>query len=311
MPALIVNPTRRRLVLGCLGAVLSLGGVAVADGLPAPGTPAASAAGAVTITALGDIASCSQTADDVTAAAVRKLSGDVLLLGDIVYEDGTASEFKNCFAPLYGSIKSRLRPTPGNHEYHDGKGSGYFGYFGSAAGSSGKGYYSFDVGAWHVVALNGNCEYAGGCSSSSPQVKWLKADLAARPAKCTLAFWHFPVFSSGEHGGSTRALPLYQVLYDAGADVVLAGHDHDYERFAPQTPAGVLDVKRGIRSFVVGTGGASLVGLSSKRAKNSEFADAATFGFLRLTLGSGTYSWEFVKTGGSGKNHDTGSGSCH
>ena len=179
----------------------------------------------------------------------------VLALGDIQYEDGAYSKFLASYDPSWGRVKSITKPAPGNHEYQSGNANGYYQYFGAAAGDPAKGYYSFDLAGWHIVALNSNCSFVGGCGVGSPQEQWLRADLAAHPASCTLAYWHHPRFSSGEHGSDSTYTPFFQALYDANADLVLVGHDHDYERFAPQTASGTLDLARGIRQFVVGSGG--------------------------------------------------------
>jgi hypothetical protein len=215
-------------------------------------------------------------------------------------------------------VKPITRPAPGNHEYRTNTGSGcdtsgnargYFGYFGAAAGDPGKGYYGYDVGAWHLVALNSNCSVVS-CSSSSTQVKWLRQDLAAHPARCTLGYWHHPRFTSGTNSpGSNSVTPLYQALYDHGADVVLVGHDHHYERFAPQDPNGGRNTARGIRQFLVGTGGRGFHPLNTPRP-NSEVRNNSTFGVLRLTLRPASFDWQFVPEAGK-SFRDSGSQACH
>jgi hypothetical protein len=232
----------------------------------------------------------------------------VLLLGDIQYEDGAYSKFLASYDPSWGRVKAITRPAPGNHEYQSGSAAGYYQYFGAAAGDPTKGYYSFDLGGWHVVALNSNCSFVGGCGAGSPQEQWLRADLAAHPAPCTLAYWHHPRFSSGEHGSSSTYTAFWQALYDANADVVLVGHDHDYERFAPQTPAGALDLARGIRQFVAGSGGKNVRTFPTVRP-NSEARDVSSLGVLELTLGASSYEWRFRPAVGSFA--DSGSASCH
>jgi Calcineurin-like phosphoesterase len=232
----------------------------------------------------------------------------VLALGDLQYGDGTYAKFLGSYDRTWGRAKAITAPTPGNHEYETEGAAGYFRYFGVAAGDPKKGYYSFDLGAWHLVALNSNCSAVGGCGERSSQVRWLQADLAGHPALCTLAYWHHPRFSSGKHGGDAAYMAFWQALYDADADVVLVGHDHDYERFAPQDPRGVLDLVGGIREFVVGTGGKSLRSFSST-APNSEVRDASSFGVLELTLGADAYAWRFRSTDGSVT--DSGSARCH
>ena len=263
----------------------------------------------VTILAAGDISSCGSPGDSLTATELDALQGTVLTLGDNAYESGTAAEFSACYDPTWGRAKSRTMPAPGNHEYLTAGASGYFGYFGAVAGDPLKGYYSYDVGTWHLIALNSNCTPAGGCSASSPQEQWLRADLAAHPTACTLAYWHHPRFSSGEHGSDTKYQALWQALYDAGADIVLNGHDHDYERFTSQTPAGDPDLLNGIREFVVGTGGASHYAIGTPISQ-SEVREGQTFGVLRLTLHATSYDWSFLPVAGA-SFADAGAGSCH
>jgi len=258
----------------------------------------------------GDIASCSSSGDEATAALLDAIPGTVFTAGDNAYSDGAADEFANCYDPSWGRHKARIRPSPGNHDYHTPGASGYFGYFGAAAGDPSTGYYSYDLGAWHIIAVNSNCSEIGGCGAGSPQEQWLRADLAAHPAACTLAYWHHPRFSSGQHGSSTTYRAFWQALYDYNADVVLNGHDHDYERFAPQDPNGAADPARGLREFVVGTGGHSLRSFQRKPAANSEVRNRDAFGVLKLTLHPTGYEWEFVPEAGKTFT-DTGSGICH
>ena len=257
----------------------------------------------------GDIATCSSTGDEATATLLDGISGTVFTAGDNAYNAGTAKEFKNCYDPTWGRHKARTKPSVGNHEYITSGASGYFGYFGAAAGNPKKGYYSYNRGGWHVVALNSMCENVGGCTATSPMVRWLKQDLAANPKACTIAYFHHPLFSSGEHGNETKMRPTRQALYAANADVVVSGHDHDYERFAPQTPRGTRDTARGIREFVVGTGGASHVAFGTIKA-NSQVRNADTFGVLKLTLLPDSYKWKFVPVAGQSFT-DSGTTSCH
>jgi acid phosphatase type 7 len=191
----------------------------------------------------GDIASCSSTGDEATAKLLDGISGTVFTTGDNVYDSGTATEFKNCYEPSWGRHKARTKPSVGNHEYLTAGASGYFGYFGAAAGDPNKGYYSYNLGEWHVISLNSMCENVGGCGATTPMVSWLKQDLAANPKACTLAYFHHPLFSSGEHG-TQKMRPTWDVLYAANADIIVSGHDHLYERFAPQSPSGVVDASR-------------------------------------------------------------------
>ena len=223
---------------------------------------------------------------------------------------GSPEEFARCYEPTWGRHKARTRPAVGNHEYGTPGAAGYFGYFGAAAGEAGKGWYSYDLGAWHVVALNTNCSQVGGCQAGSEQERWLRADLAANGARCTVAYMHHPRFSSGNvHGGSSAVDPLWRALEADGAELVLAGHDHHYERFAPQTASGALDVERGVRQFVVGTGGRPLYAFGPPEP-NSEVRDNTTWGVLHLRLRDDRYDWRFVGRPGS-SFADSGTSSCH
>lgn len=271
---------------------------------PAPTPPAA--AGAVLVGA-GDIASCGLTADSATAKVVAGISGTVFTAGDNAYERGTAAEFRDCYGPTWGAFRDRTYPAPGNHDYETSGAGGYFSYFGARAGPVGTGWYAYDLGGWRIYALNSNC-FVVGCDVGSEQEQWLRADLATNPRACVLAYWHHPRFSSGQHGNDAEVAPLWEALYAAGAELIINGHDHDYERFAPQAPGGTADPSTGIRQFVVGTGGASLRSFSTIRA-NSEVRNSATFGVLKLTLSSGSYTWQFVPAG-SGTFRDSGNGTC-
>jgi hypothetical protein len=204
----------------------------------------------------GDIAGCGQTGDTATANLLAGIAGTVFTAGDNVYNDGSATQFTNCYQPTWGQFKSRTLPTPGNHDYMTPNAAGYFGYFGAAAGPSGRGYYDTTVGAWHVISLNSNCSFVGGCGAGSPQEQWLRGVLQASSAPCTVAIMHHAWFNSGaNHGSDPEVQPLWQALYDNGADVVVNGHEHVYERFGPQTPSGQADAVFGLRQFTVGTGG--------------------------------------------------------
>ena len=242
----------------------------------------------------GDIAYCPNDGDEATASLLDNVPGTVFTTGDNVYRDGTTEEFTNCYDPSWGRHKDRTYPSPGNHDYHTADGAGYYKYFGSRAGEPGKGYYSYDLGAWHIIVLNSNISVETG----STQEQWLRADLAAHAVACTLAYWHHPRFSSGsEHGSDPDMQPLWQALYDHGADVVLAGHEHNYERFAPQDPGGIADPVRGIRQFVIGTGGRSFYEFGTPIA-NSEVRNNDSYGVLKLTLHSTSYTWEFIPEAG-------------
>ncbi len=280
------------------------------DATPARRTWTVNATSDPVFVGAGDIAGCASSGDEATAKLLDGIPGTVYTLGDNAYESGTATEFANCYDPSWGRHKARTMPAVGNHEYNTPGASGYDDYFGAAAGDPTRGYYSYDLGAWHIVALNSMCENVGGCGPDSPMVTWLQRDLAANPASCTLAYWHHPVFSSGsEHGNDPKMIPSWDALYAAGADVVLSGHDHDYERFAPQTSSGVADPARGIREFVVGTGGKSHYAFGTIRA-NSEARNADTNGVLKLTLHPTSYEWQFVPEAGKTYS-DSGSDSCH
>ena len=235
----------------------------------------------------------------------------VLPLGDVQYDSPRAANLKAVYDPTWGRVKSISRPVIGNH---DGSGASYFDYFngpGAAngpAGPRGRGYYSFDVGSWHIVALNSNCARVS-CGAGSIQEQWLRADLAAHPTSCTLAFWHHPRYSSGHDGSHVTLGAFWSDLHAAGAELVLSGHSHDYERFAPKDAQG-KNVPTGIRQFVVGTGGAFMTGLGTSRVSGSEVAQNDTFGVLKLTLHPASYDWQFVPIAG---RHWTDSGStpCH
>jgi acid phosphatase type 7 len=258
----------------------------------------------------GDIADCSDLSGaEATAKLLEQIPGTVFAAGDLAYPNGSKENFV-CYDKTWGRVKSRTRPSPGNHEFHSSGATPYFDYFGAAAGDPKDGYYSYELGSWHIVVLNSECKEVGGCEAGSRQEKWLRADLAAHPAACTLAYWHKPLFSSGaKHGNDPEIKPLWQALYDANADVVINGHDHDYERFAPQNPDGIADPARGIREFVVGTGGKNHRPFGEPKP-NSEVRDATAFGVLKLTLSEKGYDWQFIPE--PGKNFtDSGNGNCH
>ena len=261
------------------------------------------------VLAAGDIATGYNQKDEATAALLDRLPGTVATLGDSVYDRGSASEFAELYEPTWGRHRARTRPAPGNHEYLTPGAAGYFGYFGAAAGDPRKGYYSYDLGPWHLVVLNSECSAVGGCFKGSPQERWLRDDLAAHPVPCVLAYWHVPRFNSGIFGDSPYLADLWQALYDAGADVALAGHAHSYERFAPQTPRGAADPSRGIREFIVGTGGAAFTPVYAPRP-NSEVLDNSSHGVLQITLRASSYEWRFVPVPGD-RLSDSGSAACH
>ena len=260
----------------------------------------------------GDVASCDNLSGAyATAKLVEKIPGTVFVAGDLAYPNGSDEDFAKCYDPTWGRFKDRTRPAPGNHEYHSDGASGYNRYFGTAAGDPKRGYYSYDLGTWHILALNSECEQVGGCDAASPQGKWLKEDLAQHPAGCTLAYFHKPLFSSGgAHGNDPLMKPLWDALYHAGADIVINGHDHNYERFAPQDPDGKADVQHGIREFVVGSGGKNSHRPVGPAKPNSEVRNGDTFGVLKLTLHAKSYDWDFVPEEGK-TFKDSGSGTCH
>ena len=271
---------------------------------------AAQSSQTATIVAAGDIADCADLSGaEATAKLLEKIPGTVVAIGDLAYPDGSKANFA-CYDKTWGRVKDRTRPAPGNHEFHSKAASYYFEYFGKAAGDPGDGFYSYDLGAWHIISLNSECVEVGGCNPGSREEKWLRADLAAHSRSCTLAYFHKPLFSSGgKHGDDLELKPFFQALYDAGASVILNGHDHDYERFAPQDPDGKADSVRGFREFVVGTGGKNHRPFGQPHA-NSEVRNADAFGVLKLTLRPDSYDWEFIAE--SGKTFtDSGSESCH
>ncbi len=226
------------------------------------------------------------------------------------YPDGSTTDYANCYDPAWGRFKPRTRPVIGNHEYVTPGAAPYFAYFGASAGEPGKGYYSFDIGSWHVAVLNSNCTLAGGCAAGSPQATWLQADLAASTKPCILAAWHHPLFTSAAvYDGKSEVIPLWQILQAAGADVVLNGHAHGYERFARQLADGTANTATGIREFVVGTGGAELYPMAGV-SPNSEVRNDTTFGVLRLKLSASSYSWTFLPVAGSTFT-DAGTTACH
>ncbi len=255
-----------------------------------------SAPGPAILAGAGDIASCDRTSQEATAKLLDQIPGTVVVIGDNAYNQGTYEEYIQCYDPSWGRHKARTKPAPGNHEYPTGSTAGapgYFQYFGAAAGDPAKGYYSYDLGGWHIIVLNSNLVVTAG----SPQDQWLRADLAAHPAVCTLAYWHHPLFSSGNQI-TPGMQPLWQALYEYGADLVLNGHDHTYERFAPQTPTGVRDDVNGIREIVVGTGGNSLYGWAGGPIANSEVRNNTTYGVIKVTLWPTSYDWEFIPVAG-------------
>ncbi|HKI58332.1 MAG TPA: metallophosphoesterase [Trueperaceae bacterium] len=270
----------------------------------------------VTVAAAGDIAcepgsqpslrACQQAA---TAKLVQAMHPDaVLAVGDLQYPTGLLTSFQGSYDESWGAFRAITYPVPGNHEYYN-LANGYFDYWGSRVGTRDESWYSFDLGGWHILALDSNCPYNGGCQEGSPEVSWIEADLAAHPSTCALAFFHHPRFSSGPHGDNEAMAPMWRALQAGGVDVILTGHDHDYERFALQDADGRLDPAHGIREFVVGTGGAPQYFVLWRRA-HSQALQVGTFGVLKLTLQPDAYGWSFVPIAGETYS-DSGSHACH
>jgi hypothetical protein len=265
-------------------------------------TDASPAADAVFVGA-GDIAVCGSSASEATATVLDRISGSVFTLGDHVYPSGTPEQFANCYEPTWGRHRDRTHAAPGNHDWDVAQAAPYFAYFGAAAGPVGLGYYGFDLGAWRVLSLNSNVSAAPG----SPQYEWVRGDLAVGGTPCTLAYWHHPLFSSGPNGNNGQMREMWRLLQAHGVELVLTGHDHDYERFAPQDADARAD-PQGIREFVVGTGGAGLYQVKTVQP-NSEVRDSRTWGVLKLTLHTRSYDWEFVPIDGH-SFRDAGSDQC-
>ncbi|MEC4719497.1 metallophosphoesterase [Noviherbaspirillum sp. CPCC 100848] len=269
----------------------------------------------VTVYAAGDIADCKQyrpqdsgaakTAALVSAGLMADREAAVLTLGDHTYPVGLLEEFTGCYDATWGKFKDRTHPSPGNHEYYTPQATGYYRYFGNAAGPHQSGYYSFRIGSWHVISLNSYLKP----EEHSRQLAWLRRDLAANPSSCTLAYWHHPLYSSGGHGSSKRMQEAWRILHAAGAELVLAAHDHGYERFAPQDADGQRDDRRGVRQFVVGTGGAQLTPFRFRKS-HSQVSDNTTLGVLKLNLKEKGYEWEFLPVEKDGFS-DRGATLCH
>ncbi len=293
---------------------------------PPPATAAAeevALAGASVLIGAGDISTCPSNGDELTAAlvdsvlkadSVAGVKDQVFAAGDVVYPSGRTEDFAQCWGASWGSpdrrIMAKIKPVPGNHEYDTPGAAPYYAYFGDVAGTAGKGYYSYDLGEWRVYALNSEIAVDGSFSAEErrSQEEWLRKDLEDNKKKCVLAYWHHPRYSSSYHKSDPALVALFQILYDAGAEIVISGHDHTYERFAPQSPNAVLDTLRGVTQIVVGTGGADLRGFYDP-APHSVARVQGHHGVLKLTLGAGGYQHAFLDT--SGRIWDPGSGSCH
>jgi acid phosphatase type 7 len=263
----------------------------------------------VTLSGAGDIARCDGTDDEATAALLDELPGFVFTTGDNAYGSGSERDFAECYAPSWGRHRERTFPVLGNHDFETATAAGYFGFFGERGGDPRAGWYSVDLGDWRLLVLASNCNEVGGCGPESDQGRWLAAELDRSPETCTIALWHAPLFSTGWHGPSPSVKPLWDQLYAAGVELVVNGHEHDYERFVPLDPGGTPDVERGIRQIIVGTGGAELRQFE-RDDPNSEVRDASTHGVLRLELDPGRYAWSFIPVQ-SGGFTDSGSDTCH
>jgi calcineurin-like phosphoesterase family protein len=274
--------------------------VACGNGVTGP-PPPPPPLGAYVLVGAGDIAVCGSAGTEATAAMLDQIDGTVFTAGDNAYFQGSANDYRNCYDPTWGRHKQRTRPAPGNHEYESSGAGPYFAYFGTQAGPSGFGYYSFDVGPWHVVSLNSNVPAMQG----SPQYQWLADDLSARNARCIAAIWHHPMFSSSRNGPSPVMRDIWRLLQQSGGDIVISGHEHAYERFAPLDTNG-RPTPDGLRLFIAGTGGAELYPFVMV-AQGSEVR-ISTWGLLKLTLNADGYGWEFLAVGGGVR--DSGTGSC-
>jgi acid phosphatase type 7 len=272
---------------------------------PAP-TPNGTAEETAVLVGAGDIANCDVGEGHMaTASVLDSIPGTVFTMGDHAYPKGSQKSFEECYGLSWGRHKARTRPAVGNHDIKTRNGIPYYDYFGAAAGPRGLGYYSYNLGAWHIIALNSSIAI----DRKSKQLKWLRQDLAENSTTCTLAYWHIPLFSSGGHGNHPELLlDTWRILYDAGVDVVVGGHDHNYERFAPQDPRGKPDPERGIRQFVVGTGGAGVYAFKDL-AENSEVRQNQSYGVIKFTLHPDRYDWEFVTAKGE-PFEDKGTGQC-
>jgi hypothetical protein len=294
---LVVGSMASAMVLACMAALLTA-------------VPGATQTQTVTLVGAGDIAGCDFKHDSKTARLLGKIPATVFTLGDSVYPDGTRKQFRDCYDPTWGKYKKRTRPSVGNRDYETSGAEPYFDYFGWRAGKPSRGYYSYDLGAWHIVALNSNCKEVGGCEWRSAQGHWLRRDLDRHRARCTLAYFHHPLYASGSGYDSPEVKPFWHILYNHHAEVILNGHAHRYERFARIKPSGARSLAKGIRQFIVGTGGAPG---GSQHGPNDPRVQAKKIGapgVLKLKLGSGFYHWKFVPV--AGRNYtDSGRARCH
>ena len=266
-------------------------------------SPPASSAPAV-LAGAGDIGDCGTRGSQLTAELLDRIPGTVFTAGDNAYPSGTSEHFRDCYNPTWGRHRGRTRPAPGNHEYEASGAAPYFQYFGELAGPSGLGYYSYGLGSWRVFSLNSEI----GIDAGSAQMAWLRGELSSNPTRCALAYFHKPLFSSGFHGDQIQMREMWRVLYEFGVDVVIAAHEHNYERFAPQDFLGRFDSARGIRQFIVGTGGTTLRAVGP--AKPNSEVHGSSWGVLVLTLEDSLYRWEF-RPAEPGGFQDAGIGQCH
>jgi hypothetical protein len=299
----LLTGTAGCLLLGAAASIYCGGSTPASPSATAVPTAATSGPPAVLVGA-GDIGVCGSPTVAATAALLDGVPGTVFTTGDNAYRNGTEANFRECYDPHWGRHRARTRPIPGNHEYETAGAAAYFAYFGANAGPAGLGYYTYQAGAWHVFALNSEIPADAG----SAQAHWLRSELSRARSQCTLAYWHRPLFSSGPHGPSRTMQDIWRLLHEFDADVVLAGHEHMYERFAPQDADGRADTARGIRQFTVGTGGAGLY-TPMRLAANAEAA-SSIHGVLKLTLSDGGYAWEFLSLAGTPFG-DRGIGRCH
>ena len=294
-------------VAATIAAVVFVCGCSGNPAAPSPGAPADAPAAVhappAILVGAGDIGRCGSSGPEETARLLDRIDGVVFAAGDNAYPNGTAANYRDCYEPSWGRHKGRTRPTPGNHEYDTGSATAYFDYFGANAGPAPLGYYSYNMGAWHIVSLNSELDTRAG----GRQHQWLRDDLAAHRTGCVVAYWHKPRFSSGPHGNNAHMQDLWSTLHEFGVEILISGHDHTYERFAPQNASGGFDMERGIRQFVVGTGGTAMHAITSVQP-NSE-AQGRDWGVLKLTLLSGSYEWEFIPVAGA-SFRDAGRAAC-
>jgi 3',5'-cyclic AMP phosphodiesterase CpdA len=294
--------------------LLIAGGIAAAVTRGNQGSETTVTLSATTLLAAGDIAECDHQGDEATARILADYpSATIATLGDNAYDKGTAQEFENCYGPSWGKFRDRTKPATGNHDLSTKNAQGYWEYFGDRGGPYDEYFYSYDIGVWRVVVLNSDCWRVGGCDLDDLQARWLRDELRQRGRRCTLAYWHRPPFSSGRYGEpkeTGRVLPLWQILYEEGVDLLLTAHEHSYERFTPMDAAGKQDDVNGVRLIVVGTGGGNLRPFENPPLPTTVVRNDDTWGVLKLTLSAGKYKWNFLPVQGSTFT-DSGSGTCH